>query len=250
MAKTVPGWICLLCRHANFVRPDHEMNLYNFLQPNNPQLISCDLSEVQNMVGNHQMDVTGYKESEFTLESFAQQQWLIDSATKKNKNQQLTKQDMAWFNQGGLRVLSLFGGIEASLVALKQLSLKIDLYVSVEKDDVARKGEIEIRRKKGHRNAYQFSPLHSLAVTAANHVDLQAKAKLIFVNDVLDVDASLLGSLEKAGSAGGGGFHLVIGGSPCQDFSYQGNLNGGERPGLEVRMAAEERRRHLISQLA
>ena len=209
LARNVPGWICFLCRNANFVRPDHEMLLYQFLQPNNPNLTGAlDLNEVQAMIGNHQMDVTGYKESEFTLESFAQQQWLIDSASKKNEKMQLTKRDSAWFHQGGLRVLSLFGGIEASLVALKQLSLKIDLYVSVEKDEDARK------------------------VTAANHVDLLAKAKLIFVNDILDVDASLLLGLQKAGS-GGGGFHLVIGGSPCQDFSYQGNLNGGERPGLD-----------------
>ena len=26
---------------------------------------------------------------------------------------------------------------------------------------------------------------------------------------------------------------MIIGGSPCQDFSFQGNLNGGERAGLE-----------------
>ena len=150
----------------------------------------------------------GYEEKEFTLETFQQQQYLIDNANKMNRSAQLTKRDLSFFGQEGIRVLSLFGGIEASLVAIKQLSLKVDLYVSCELDEDARK------------------------VTAANHVDLLAKAKLVFVNDVLDIDASLLAGLQKTGSIEGG-FHLVIGGSPCQDFSFQGNLNGGPRAGLE-----------------
>mmetsp|Transcript_15145 Transcript_15145/g.31216 ORF Transcript_15145/g.31216 Transcript_15145/m.31216 type:complete len:916 (+) Transcript_15145:88-2835(+) len=207
LAKNVPGWICFACRDANFVKPDYENALFNFLQPDNPALVNPYDAARINETETNQMNMQGYEEAAFTLESFRQQQFLIDDASKKNKNAQLTKRDLSFFAQSGLRVLSLFGGIEASLVAIKQLSLKIDLYVSVEKDEDARK------------------------VTAANHVDLLAKAKLIFVNDILDVDASMLSGLQKAGA--GGGFHLIIGGSPCQDFSFQGNLNGGERPGLE-----------------
>jgi site-specific DNA-cytosine methylase len=63
----------------------------------------------------------------------------------------------------------------------------------------------------------------AIKVVMANHSDLGSR--LVIVRDVADITAEQVKAFR--------GFHLVIGGSPCQDFSFQGNLNGGDRAGLE-----------------
>ena len=133
--------------------------------------------------------------------SFTQQNALIVQAQKVNRQTTLTKKNLAFYAPSGIRVLSLFAGIEVALVAVKQLGIKIEKWVSCEIEEDAR------------------------TLTQSAHVDLYASQKLVFSEDINQINASFV-NLH-------GPFHLVIGGSPCQDFSFQGNLNGGDRAGLD-----------------
>jgi len=108
---------------------------------------------------------------------------------------------MNYFDPSGICVLSLFSGIEIALVAVKQLGIKIKKWVTVENDQDA------------------------IEVTKAQHFDLIKEGILILFPDIIQLNSENVSEL--------GPFHLVIGGSPCQDFSFQGNLNGGERAGME-----------------
>ena len=171
------------------------------LEPPPPPSIESEAAESidpdENIVENPTPGLTGLG-FDRQQNAIDRQQNAIERANEQNKHAQLTLADMSYFDRDGIRVLSLFGGIETALVSLKQLGIKIALYVSVEIDKDAQN------------------------MTRANHADLEEQ--LVIISDICDISQETLASF--------GGFHLVIGGSPCQDFSHQGNLNGGERAGL------------------
>lgn len=97
-----------------------------------------------------------------------------------------------------LRVLSLFDGISNGLVALKRIGIPVEVYYASE----IKKSAIKISKH--------------------NHPEI------VHVGDVTELSGDKLKEL--------GRIDLLIGGSPCQDFSIARAINGGDlgkRKGLE-----------------
>jgi len=99
----------------------------------------------------------------------------------------------------GITVVSLFDGASCAMVALKEMGIKVEKYVSSEVD------------------------LHAIKVSSKNHPEI------VQVGDVKNLNYKQI--LEICG----GKVDLLIGGSPCQDLSIaKSNRKGlqGERSGL------------------
>ena len=177
--------LATLFAESNFCRPNQAENLKEFLIEDNPDLLppsdpnDIDPNDTTKMPASKMRD-------HVKMTSFGQQNKLISNAQQVNRPTTLTKKELAFYDPKGLRVLSLFGGIECTLVAIKQLSMKIEKYVSCDIDETARK------------------------LVMNNHIDLYSQKKLIFIDDINNINAAYV---ERHGP-----FHLVIGGSPCQDF--------------------------------
>jgi len=92
-----------------------------------------------------------------------------------------------------MRILSLFGGIETGLIALKELGIKIENYYSSEIDKYA------------------------IAVAKYNHPEIQ------HLGDINDYQKWQLPKID-----------LVIGGSPCQGFSFAGKQLNFNDPRSEL----------------
>lgn len=87
-----------------------------------------------------------------------------------------------------MKVLSLFGGIECGLVALKRLGIVPEEYYSSEIDPYA------------------------IRITTANHPEV------VHIGSITDVKYRL-GELKWIGGEAKTQIDLMIGGSPCQDLS-------------------------------
>ena len=200
IATTVPGWVCYVCRDSGICRPNMSANMEEFLKENNPDLLPPVEPNNPDLHGERTMPA-GRMRDFVKATSFTQQNLILTQAQKSNRQAMLTKKNLSYHAESGIRVLSLFAGIEVALVAMKQLGIKIEKWCSCELEQNARQ------------------------LVQSAHIDLFAANKLTFVEDINLITASYV-NLH-------GPFHLVIGGSPCQDFSFQGNLNGGDRAGME-----------------
>jgi len=118
-----------------------------------------------------------------------------------NERVAMSLEEMNFFDSSGVSVLSLFSGIEVALASVKQLGIKVQRWVTVECDQDA------------------------VEVIKSQHNDLIADGRLEILPDVMKITSQMVSEW--------GAFNLMIGGSPCQDFSFQGNLNGGDRAGLD-----------------
>ncbi|EPS68306.1 hypothetical protein M569_06464, partial [Genlisea aurea] len=104
----------------------------------------------------------------------------------------------------GLNMLSLFSGIGGAEVALHRLGIKLKNVVSVEKSKVNR----DIVRSWWEQTGQT--------------------GNLIDFDDVQKIDADRL--MQLADTIGGGGFDLVVGGSPCNNLAGSNRVS---RDGLE-----------------
>jgi len=211
-AKEIAGWLCFVCRQHALVREDHASKMKAFLS---------EETEMREPTKHHEkekqalvaVNANKYSSDYVPCTTFSQQNYLIDMANKHNKRIQLCQEELDGnYCAGGIRVLSLFAGIEVALVAVKQLGMKIGFWVVVEQDEQA------------------------INVVLSRHHDLVLEKKLVIVRDVHDITSDQI-------MAWKGGFDMVIGGSPCQDFSFQVRRAKRSEPCSE---GCEDRQRERI----
>ena len=181
-SKEIAGWLCFCCRASKLLtRDDHKTLLAKFLRRDN-ELVPPQQATRGEAPANANANAGPFSRSRVALSytTFAQQNFLIDRAQRSNRAHLLKNKELAVYQPEGIRVLSLFSGIECALVAVKQLGTKIAFWVVCEQDEEA------------------------IKVILAQHHDLVVKGILAVVRDVHDITPVQLSEW--------GGFHLVIGG--------------------------------------
>lgn len=103
----------------------------------------------------------------------------------------------------GINVLSLFDGIGGALVALTKAGVKVRTYVGVEIEKVCRRVVEDYWKATGQQG------------------------DLIFKEDILEFNMDKLTQYNLTC----GGFHLVIGGSPCNNFTGNNRISGSKLQG-------------------
>ena len=146
IATTVPGWVCYVCRESGIYRPNALANMVEFCKENNPDLLPpVDPNDPELHGGERTMPAARMRDF-VKATSFTQQNLIITNAQKSNRQATLTKKNLSYYAESGIRVLSLFSGIEVALVAVKQLGIEIEKWCSCELEENARK-LVQVRRR-------------------------------------------------------------------------------------------------------